>query len=64
MKTTASSVDSGSSTYTVLRVRSTQKLPIPFTERRAKPRIKAKATAIPVAAEKKFCTAKASICVR
>ena len=47
-----------------MRVMSTQKLPIDADERAAKPRISAKTTAMPVAADRKFCTASASICVR
>ena len=38
------------------RVRSTQKLPTVLAEARAKPRISATARAMPVAAERKFCT--------
>ena len=60
----ATTTDSGSSSQTVMRVMSTQKLPITPVERAAKPRISANSTAIPVAADKKFCTARASICVR
>jgi hypothetical protein len=56
--------DSGSSTYSRDAVRSTQKLPIDCVPRRAKPRISANATTMPVAADRKFCTASASICVR
>ena len=47
-----------------MRVMSTQKLPMTVLERAAKPRISANTTAMPVAAEKKFCTASPSICVR
>ena len=47
-----------------MRVTSTQKLPMDDDERAAKPRIRAKATAMPVAADRKFCTPSASICVR
>src|SRR5712671_5793298 len=64
MKMTASTNDRGSNIYSVMRVTSTQKLPIPCAERRAKPRISAKATDMPVAAEKKFWTANAAICVK
>ena len=46
------------------RVRSTQKLPIVCAERRAKPRISATASAMPVAAETKLCTVSPAICVR
>ena len=44
----------------MLRVMSTQKLPMVSTVWRAKPRISATSTAMPAAAEKKFCTARAS----
>ena len=47
-----------------MRVISTQKLPIVPVSRRAKPRISAKAMAMPVAAERKLCTASAAIWVR
>ena len=47
-----------------MRVRSTQKLPMVWLERAAMPRISANATAMPVAAEKKFCTVSTSIWVR
>ena len=62
--TTASTIDSGSSRYSVTRVRSTQKLPIDADDFDAKPRINANATAMPVAADRKFCTVSASICTR
>jgi hypothetical protein len=55
---------SGSSTYKVHRVRSTQKLPTVLPEVRAKPRISAMASATPVAAETKFCVVSAAIWVR
>jgi len=48
----------------VERVRSTQKLPIVCAVRRAKPRISATSTAMPVAADTKFWTASPSIWVR
>ena len=48
----------------MVRVRSTQKLPIVWAERRVKPRINATSTAMPVAADTKFCTVSPSICVR
>jgi hypothetical protein len=60
----ASTNESGSSTYSVERVRSTQKLPIPPDCLRTKPRMNATTTAMPVAAERKFCTLSPSICVR
>jgi hypothetical protein len=55
---------SGSRTYSVLRVMSTQKLPTPDALRRTKPRMSAISTAMPVAADRKFWTARPSICVR
>ena len=58
----APSTDSGSSTRTVVRVRSTQKLPMVPLRRYAKPRTRATATAMPVAAETKFCTARPANC--
>jgi hypothetical protein len=54
----------GSSTRTVIRVRSTQKLPSVLFRRDAKPRINATATAMPTPAETKFCTARPAICTR
>ena len=47
---------------TVPRVRSTQKLPSIFVLTAARPRTSAIATAIPTAAERKFCTASPAIC--
>ena len=47
---------------TMPRVRSTQKLPIVPDLRRAKPRTSAMATAMPTAAETKFCTARPASC--
>ena len=47
-----------------MRVRSTQKLPSVSALRRAKPRIIATSTAMPTAAETKFCTARPAICDR
>ncbi len=64
IKAMLSSSDSGSNKKTVLRVKSTQKLPMALAEWRAKPRIRAKATAMPVAAERKFCTVRTSIWVK
>jgi hypothetical protein len=55
---------SGSSTRVVARVRSTQKLPIVALRRRTRPRTSAIATAMPTAADTKFCTASPSTCVR
>ncbi len=54
----------GSSRRRVIRVRSTQKLPSWSVLRRAKPRTSATATAMPTAAEAKFCTARPAICTR
>ena len=54
----------GISTHNVVRVRSTQKLPIVFALRRANPRITAAAIAIPAAAERKLCDVSPTICVR
>ena len=48
----------------MLRTRSAQKLPIVADERRVKPRMNAASTAMPVAAETKFCTVSPSIWVR
>jgi hypothetical protein len=48
----------------VERTRSTQKLPTVSLVLRAKPRISATSTAMPVAAETKFWTVRPSICVR
>ena len=50
--------------YSTQRVRSTQKLPMVFAERRAKPRTSATASAMPVAAETKLCTVSPAIWVR
>ena len=55
-------MQAGSSSHRVTRVISTQKLPTVLLWLRAKPRMKAKATAMPVAADRKFCTAKPAIC--
>jgi hypothetical protein len=53
-KTIAPTTAIGSSSRKQMRVRSTQKLPRPPLPVRAKPRIKAKAIAIPTAADAKF----------
>ena len=63
-RTSASTAEIGSRTKSVIRVRSTQKLPTLRAEARAKPRITATATAMPVAAETKFCTVRPAIWVR
>jgi len=60
----ASRTDSGSSTNTTPRVRSTQKFPIVVARRRVRPRMSATATARPTPAETKFCTARPAIWVR
>src|ERR1035441_7866913 len=60
----AATMESGSSTYSVPRMKSTQKLPRVLVEWRAKPLTTAMATAIPVAAEKKLWVARAIIWVR
>ena len=62
MSTIAKRTDSGSSTRTQMRTRSTQKLPSRSVRLRVKPRTSATATAIPAAAETKFCTASPAIC--
>ncbi len=62
--TRETTIESGSRIYSVLRVRSTQKLPSIFVEWRASPRINRASTAMPPAAETKFCTVRPSICVR
>ena len=54
----------GTSTYSVTRVRSTQKLPMVCAVCRVKPRTSAITTTMPVAADRKFCTVRPSICVR
>jgi hypothetical protein len=43
---------------------STQALPMVADERRVNPRTRATSTAMPTAADTKFCTVRASICVR
>jgi hypothetical protein len=62
--TIAASAAIGSSTRVTVRVRSTQKLPIVFDRERTSPRTSATATAMPAAADTKFCTASPAICVR
>jgi hypothetical protein len=64
MSATAASTLIGSRTRNVIRVRSTQKLPSCSVLFRAKPRTSATATAMPTAAETKFCTASPAICTR
>ena len=57
----ATTSESGSRMYSVERVRSAQKLPTPGLCRRVRPRISATRTAMPVAADTKFCTVNPSI---
>ena len=61
---TASTSESGTSTYSVPRTRSAQKLPMVPLAERAMPRTSATATAMPTAAETKFCVASPTIWVR
>ncbi len=63
-KTTAPTTATGSSTRRQMRTRSTQKLPRLPVVVLAKPRTRANETAIPTAAETKFCTARPDICTR
>ena len=63
-KTMAKTNASGRRIRTVVRVRSTQKFPMVRWRRRTRPRIRATTTAIPTAADAKFCTASPSIWVR
>lgn len=62
--TTAATVAMGSRTRKAVRAKSTQKLPIRSVFVRAIPRIRATATMIPTAADRKFCTASRPICTR
>ncbi len=55
-RTTAATAARGSRTRTTMRVRSTQKLPMNRPWCRAMARMRAATTAIPTAAEAKFCT--------
>ena len=64
IRTIAPMIEIGSRMRRVPRTRSTQKLPSSEVRRRAKPRTKAIATAMPTAAETKFCTASPAICTR
>ena len=54
----------GEGTITRMNNRRNLTVRIDLADRDEKPRISAKATAMPVAAEKKFCPVSASICVR
>ena len=60
----ATTNDSGSRMRSVVRVRSTQKLPSVRRPRRTMPRMIATTTAMPAAADTKFCTARPTIWVR
>ena len=60
--TSAARKDSGSSSRSVSRVRSTQKFPSRSVCRRVRPRINAATTAIPTAADRKFCTVSPMAC--
>ncbi len=62
--TSAPMIEMGSRMRVIDRVRSTQKLPIVFDRRRTRPRTRATAMAMPTAADTKFCTASAVICVK
>ena len=57
-------MESGSRIYNVLRTMSAQKLPMELVFFDDKPRAKAATTAIPEAAETKFCTVSAPIWVK
>ena len=59
---TATTMLNGSSRRSTIRIRSTQKLPSSALLRAAKPRSRAAATAIPTAAEAKFCTVRPTAC--
>ena len=62
--TRATTKASGSRMRRLVRTRSTQKLPMVRERERTRPRIRATITAMPAAAETKFCTASPSIWVR
>ncbi len=64
ISTNAPMTATGSRTRVTDRVRSTQKLPMVAERRRTRPRTRATATAMPTAADTKFWTARAAICVR
>ena len=63
-KTIAPTTAMGSRMRRTIRIRSTQKLPSWSVCLRAKPRTRATATAMPTAAEAKFCTARPAIWTR
>lgn len=56
--------ESGRSTRVIPRTRSAQKLPSSPVREPVKPRTRATATAMPTAAETKFCTARPPVCTR
>ncbi len=56
-------IEIGIRMYSTPRTRSAQKLPMPLRFEWVKPRTIATATAMPVAAETKFCTARPAACV-
>ena len=61
----APAIEIGSSTRTVPRTRSAQKLPTrPPPLLRARARAKAAAIPMPTAADTKFCTVRPDICIR
>lgn len=60
--TTAASAATGTRMRSVPRTRSAQKLPSSPERERAKPRTSATATAMPTAADTKFCTARPAVC--
>jgi hypothetical protein len=63
-KKSPTTIEIGKSTLRTVRVISNQKLPIVCAERRAKPLMRAMASAMPVAAETKLCMVSPSIWVR
>ena len=64
ISTIAPTIAIGSRMRSTVRTRSTQKLPRSPVRLRANPRTSAIATAMPTAAETKFCTASPAICTR
>ncbi len=63
IKMMAAMVAIGMRTRVTMRVRSTQKFPRVFDRFRVSPRMRATATAMPAAADTKFCTANPAIWV-
>ena len=61
-KMIAKTKEIGSRMRTQMRIRSTQKLPSRSVRLRVKPRTRAMATAMPTAAEAKFCTVRPAAC--